>query len=120
MSKPRIKIVPIVVLLLLVAVVVSANVWRNRSQVRNIRVEIAYAGGDTLVTPQQVASLVQDKYPGMMTSRLRDVDLKTVAQAAALAVRLRGRNLYRWRCGGACRAAPSHSPCVQPRQRVLS
>jgi cell division protein FtsQ len=83
MSKPRIKIVPIVVLLLLVAVVVAANVWRNRSSVRNIRVEIAYADGDTLVTPQQVASLVQDKYPGMMTSRLRDVDLKTVAQAAA-------------------------------------
>lgn len=81
-KKPK-KIVPIVVLLLIVAVVVAANVWRNRSQMRNIRVDIVYSGGDTLVTPQQVASLVQEKYPGMTTSRLRDIDLKTVAEAAS-------------------------------------
>lgn len=81
--KKKTKIVPIVVLLLVVAVVVAANVWRSRSQVRNIRVDIEYAGGDTLVTSQQVVSIVQEKYPGLMTSRLRDIDLKAVAQSAA-------------------------------------
>ena len=83
MTKKKTKILPIVVVLLVVAVVVVANVWRSRSQVRNVRVDIDYHGADTLVTPAQVSSLVQEKYQGLATKMLRDVDLDAVAQAAA-------------------------------------
>ena len=83
MTKKKNKILPIVVVLLLVVVVVVANVWRSRSQVRNVRVDIDYHGVDTLVTPAQVSSLVQEKYQGLATKMLRDVDLDAVAQAAA-------------------------------------
>lgn len=83
MKRKKTKTLPIVLLLLLVAIVVSANIWRNRSQVRSIKVDIDYKGCDTLVTPAQITSLVQAKCPGISTQTLRKVDLDAVAQAAA-------------------------------------
>lgn len=83
MTKKKTKIVSISLLLLLAVVVVVANIWRSHSQVRNVRVDIEYRGGDTLVTPAQVSSLVQEKCPGIVTQMIRDVDLDAVAQAAA-------------------------------------
>ncbi|MBR1834203.1 MAG: hypothetical protein IJ785_01660 [Bacteroidales bacterium] len=80
--KKRLKIVPLGVVLLLVALIIAANVWRGRSQVRSVRVDIDYCGADTLVTPQQVADLVLRSMPDITSQRLRDVDLSQVAKAA--------------------------------------
>ena len=78
----KLKIAPIVALLLLVLLVVVANRWRSLSPVRSVRVDIDYCGADTLVTPQQVVDLVVDSMPDIMTRRLRDVDLGRVARVA--------------------------------------
>ena len=65
--------------MILVAV---ANRWRSLSPVRSVRVDIDYCGADTLVTPQQVADLVVDSMPDILSRRLRDVDLGRVARVA--------------------------------------
>ena len=56
----KLKIAPLIALLLLVILVVVANRWRSLSPVRSVRVDIDYCGADTLVTPQQVVDLVVD------------------------------------------------------------
>ena len=69
-------------MLLIVALIVAANLWRGSSQVQGIRVDIDYCGADTLVMPQQVADLVLNTMPDVTSQRLRDVDLSKVAKAA--------------------------------------
>ncbi len=78
----KLKIAPLIALLLLVILVVVANRWRSLSPVRSVRVDIDYCGADTLVTPQQVVDLVVDSMPDILSKRLRDVDLGRVARVA--------------------------------------
>jgi cell division protein FtsQ len=87
--KKKVKIAPLCIILLLVVLIVAANIWRSRSQVRNIRVDIDYCGADTLVTPQQVADLITERLPDLTTKRLCDVDLGEVACTAVASPWLR-------------------------------
>lgn len=81
--KKKTKIGPLVAILLLIVLIVASNIWRSRSQVRSIRVDIDYADADTLVTPQQVVALIADSIPDLSSKMLRDVDLGLVAKVAS-------------------------------------
>lgn len=81
--KKKTKILTIILVLLFGVLVVGANVWRSHAGVKGIRVNIDYAGADTLVTPKQVAQQVLVGIPGLKTSKLGDVDLKKVETIAA-------------------------------------
>ena len=88
--KKKSKILTIVVALLLVAVVVIANRWRNQSPVRDIEVKIDYQGSDTLIDPIQVTALIDKAMPQIRTTRIHDLDLHNVEKAAAQSPYLEG------------------------------
>lgn len=72
---PKLKIALCTLLAILAAAgVVWANVARLNSPVKNIEVQIDYPSSDTLVTSQEVAQLVQDQMPHLMTQLVKEVD----------------------------------------------
>lgn len=79
-KKHIITLIGIVVLLVLV---VMANIWRHRSLVHGVRVEIDYIDTDTLITPEQVAAIIRDSLPQLTETTLRNVNLEAVEQAAS-------------------------------------
>jgi cell division protein FtsQ len=81
--KKKTKIISILLVVLLVVLVVVANIWRRQSLVREVRVDIDYCGGDTLVTDKEVADLVKKEIPTLTSQMLREVDLRAVEKAAA-------------------------------------
>ena len=82
MSKKS-KIVSLVTVLLLVVLVVMANVWRRQSPVKGVRVDVDYGRADTLVEAIQVEEMIRAAIPGLMATKLRDVDLEAVERVAA-------------------------------------
>lgn len=80
--KKKSKIISIVCVVLLVSLVVVANIWRSRSLVRDVRVDIDYQGAEELVKATQVSKLILAELPDLKSTMLRDVDLKAVEKAA--------------------------------------
>ena len=76
--KKKSKIVIPLILLLLVALVVCANIWRRQSAVRQVRVEIDYCGADTLVHADRVEAYIQKKMPDLAKQQLQDIDLHRI------------------------------------------
>ena len=81
--KKRSKILTPLLVVLLIALIVAANIWKNQSPVQSLRVDIDYCGVDTLVRPAQVEQLVRDGMPGLASLKIKEVDLKRVATLAA-------------------------------------
>ena len=81
--KYRKKITTFVIILLLLVLVILANIWHRRSVVHDVRADIDYGQGHTLVTPQQVAAIILHALPDLTSTTLRDVDLNAVAKAAS-------------------------------------
>ena len=77
------RIFHVLSLLLIVALIIGANVWRSHSMVRDVRVDIDYQGSDTLIPPERVKELVITAIPQIYTTRLKQVDLSAVEKAAA-------------------------------------
>lgn len=77
------QIISIIVLALLALLVLAANMWRRHQQVKGVRVDIDYCGSDTLVTAQQVESLIIDSIPGLLSKQLREVDVAQVEHVVA-------------------------------------
>ena len=73
----------IVIVSLIAALVIGANIWRNNSVVRDVKVEIDYQGGDTLITPEAVKSLIDEAMPTLYTTLLSQVDTRAVEEIAA-------------------------------------
>lgn len=65
-----------------VAGVIWANVARLNSPVRELNVELEYPNGDTLVTADEIANLVQDQMPHLMTQLVKEVDESRVQAIA--------------------------------------
>lgn len=80
--KKRAKIKSILLVVLLAILVLAANIWRCRSRVRDVRVDIDYCGADTLVTDFQVAELVKKELPFLFSQMLGEVDLGAVERVA--------------------------------------
>ena len=81
--KKKTKILSILLIVLLVGLVIGANVWRNHSTVRDVRVDIDYQEGDTLVGADEVKALIAESMPALFATRVSDVDLAAVEKAAA-------------------------------------
>lgn len=75
---------------LIAALVIGANIWRNNSVVRNIKVEIDYQGCDTLITSEDVKGKIEEALPNLYSTLLSKVDLTAVESAAALSPYLSG------------------------------
>ena len=80
--KKKTKILTVSAVALLVVLIVAANVWREKSLVRGIRVEIQYDGADTLVRGAEVADSIRAALPTLSSTRIGHVDLKAVERAA--------------------------------------
>lgn len=87
--KKKNKILTILVVIVLLALVVMANVWRSRSLAHGVRVNIDYRGADTLVEAGQISNLILHQMPSLTSTRLSEVDLQAVEQAAARSPYLR-------------------------------
>ena len=81
--KKKTKITTIIVVVLLALLVLAANVWRRQSLVRGVKVDIDYGKADTLVAAHQVEEQILAAIPQLISTMLRDVDLKAVEQVAA-------------------------------------
>lgn len=77
------RIISILSVVLIVALVIGANVWRSHTVVRDVRVDIDYQGADTLVPPERVKEIVVAAMPQIYTTRLKQVDLAAVEKAVA-------------------------------------
>ena len=73
------RIISILSVVLIVALVIGANVWRSHTVVRDVRVDIDYQGADTLVPPERVKEIVVAAMPQIYTTCLKQVDLAAVA-----------------------------------------
>ena len=80
--KKKTKILTVSLLVLLVALIVAANVWREKSLVHDIRVDIQYDGTDTLVTSAEVADSIKKALPSLFATQVGRVDLKAVERAS--------------------------------------
>lgn len=80
--KKKTKILTVSAVALLVVLIVAANVWREKSLVRGVRVEIQYDGADTLVRGAEVADSIRAALPTLSSTRIGHVDLKAVERAA--------------------------------------
>lgn len=81
--KKKTKILTVFIVLVIVVLVIGANVWHRHSQVRHVRVNIDYAGADTLVAPEQIIQEINAGIPGLKTLKLGEVDLDKVQAVAA-------------------------------------
>ena len=77
------RIITLLSVVLIVALIIGANVWRSHSLVRDVRVDIDYQGGDTLIPPERVKEIVLTAIPQLYSTRLEEVDLGAVEKAVA-------------------------------------
>ena len=77
------KILSVIIIALLAILVLAANIWRSRSMVRDVRVDIDYCGVDTLISEGEVADLIRGAIPDITSKLVRDVDLRAVERVAA-------------------------------------
>lgn len=83
MKNRKKRLITLVSIIVVLALVLMANIWRHRSLVHDIRVEIDYPDGDTLITPDQVAAIILDTMPQLTQTTLHDVSLETVEKVAS-------------------------------------
>lgn len=81
--KKKAKIAIIIGTVTLLTLVLLANIWRHRSTVRDVRVDIEYGSADTLVRGDDVATMIKNVLPDITSIMLRNVDLRAVEDAAA-------------------------------------
>lgn len=81
--KKKNKILTIVIIAVVLILVVLANVWRSRSLVSGIRVNIDYCESDTLIDADEVSALVLRQMPALTATRVSQVNLGKVEQAAS-------------------------------------
>lgn len=74
MSRP----VRIILVVLVVAAVVAANVVRRHGPVSGVEVNIEYPGSDTLETVSHVEAMLKQQMPELATVRVKDVRTKAV------------------------------------------
>ena len=80
--KKKTKILTVSVIALLGVLIVAANVWRVKSPVRDIRVNIQYDGADTLSTGVEVTESIRRALPTLYSTHIGKVDLKAVERAS--------------------------------------
>ena len=73
----------IVFVVLIAALIIGANVWRSHSMVHDVRVDIDYQGGDTLISPDQVKNIISEAIPDIYTTRLSHVNLQSIEKTAS-------------------------------------
>lgn len=80
--KKKTKILTVSAIVLLGVLIVAANIWREKSLVRGIRVDIQYDGVDTLVRGNEVADSIKAALPALYSTQIGKVDLKAVERAS--------------------------------------
>lgn len=81
--KKKNKILTVVIIIVVLVLVVLANVWRSRTLVRGVRVNIDYCEADTLVGADEISALVLRQMPSLTATRVSQVDLGKVEEVAA-------------------------------------
>ncbi|MBR4803409.1 MAG: hypothetical protein IK032_02075, partial [Bacteroidales bacterium] len=75
------NILKILLLIAVVVVIVVANVSHRNTAIKDVVVTVDYVGNDTLVTTEQLRSMVMEKYRDITNQAVNQVDLGGVRKA---------------------------------------